>query len=302
MPMSATQVSVLIFALLSVAVICFFNLCLVIALSLVDKKEKKHKKSVKTERNITTWVQNFNRKRNRMMQETGMPMSVYLLLTVLSMVGGCIAGHLVFGGAFFTIFCGFLGIGGPLMYLQFLVSQTHRNKLARLQSSMMLLSGSYIDKEDFVQAVQENIDRLGYPKPFRNFLAQISYTDPNIPQALRRMEADVNNAYFSQWVDVLVLAQDDRQLKHVAMAVVEDMNDMARVQIELDSALFAVWLEYFTVLIMIFCSPLILRMCMPEAYEILVNSFIGQVLLALLLIAVAYSLFAANKANEPIEM
>lgn len=302
MPMSATQVSVIIFVLLSVAVICFFNLCLAIALCFVDKKKKQNKKSVKTEHGITTWVQNFNRKRNKMLQETGMPMSVYLLLTAVSMVGGCIAGHLVFGGAFFTIFCGFLGVGGPMMYLQYLVAQTHRNKLARLQSSMMLLSGSYIDKEDFVQAVQENIDRLGYPKPFRNFLAQISYTDPNIPQALRRMEADVNNAYFSQWVDVLVLAQDDRQLKHVAMAVVEDMNDMARVQMELDSALFAVWLEYYTVLVMIFCSPLILRMCMPEAYEILVNSFIGQILLALLLIAVAYSLFTANKANEPIEM
>lgn len=302
--MSTTQIAMLIFVLLCITVICGFNLLLVIAYYGINRKEKRknRKATIKSEHSMTTKIQKFNQKRIKMLQDTGMPMSVYLLLTAASMVGGCIAGHLVFGGAFFTIFCGFLGIGGPMMYLQYLVSQTHRNKLARLQSSMMLLSGSYIDKEDFVSAVQENVDRLGYPKPFEQFLAQISYTDPNIPQALRRMEVRVNNAYFSQWVDVLILAQDDRQLKHVAMAVVEDMNDMARVQMELDSALFAVWLEYFSVLVMIFCSPLILRMCMPDAYEILVNSMVGQVLLVLLLLAVAYSLFAANKMNEPIEM
>ena len=81
----------------------------------------------------------------------------------------------------------------------------------------MLLSNSYIVTEDFVQSVQDNIDLLEYPAPFRDFLTYVSLIDGNIKTGLRRMELQVDNPYFSQWIDALVMAQDDRSMSRVAL-------------------------------------------------------------------------------------
>ena len=174
--------------------------------------------------------------------------------------------------------------------------------MEKLRSTMMILSGSYIVTEDFLKTVQDNLELLEYPKPFKDFLTYCNYIDGNIKVALRRLEAQMNNAYFSQWIDVLVMAQDDRQLKYVTMSVVDSMNDVAQAQMESDTATYAVWREYFMVLALIFAAPLIFKILMPMAYEILVTSLVGQGLFVLLLAAVVFSLARALKLNKPILM
>ena len=42
-------------------------------------------------------------------------------------------------------------------------------------------------------------------------------------QQVSGMEHQVRNAYFSQWVDALELAQKDRSLKYVTVSVVDSM-------------------------------------------------------------------------------
>src|SRR5262249_21225030 len=154
----------------------------------------------------------------------------------------------------------------------------------------MLLSNSYIVTEDFLKSVQDNIDLLEYPEPFRDFLTYVNLIDGNIKTGLRRMENQVDNLYFSQWVDALTMAQDDRSMKFITMSVVDAMNDVHQAQREADTALYAIWHEYFTVLILIFSTPVIFRILMKPAYLILVTTFPGQALLALLLAAAVYSL------------
>lgn len=38
--------------------------------------------------------------------------------------------------------------------------------------------------------------------------------------------AKVNNPYFSQWIDALVLAQEDRSLKYVTVTVVDSIHNI----------------------------------------------------------------------------
>ena len=107
---------------------------------------------------------------------------------------------------------GVLGALAPLLYLGYKRTQAKSQRVEKLQGSMMLLSNSYIVTEDFVQSVQDNIELLEYPAPFRNFLTYVSLIDGNIKTGLRRMENQVDHPYFSQWVDVLLMAQDDRRM------------------------------------------------------------------------------------------
>lgn len=72
--------------------------------------------------------------------------------------------------------------------------------------SMMILSNSYVVTEDFITTVRDNLEILEYPEPFKNFLTYVTLMDSSVDNGLRRMEAQVNNPYFSQRIDVLVLA------------------------------------------------------------------------------------------------
>ena len=228
--------------------------------------------------------------------------NTYRLMTIACIIVGGAIGKLVFNSMAFVVLIGGLGAAAPLLYLSVKGTKTRSNRMEKLRSTMMILSGSYIVTEDFLKTVQDNLELLEYPKPFQDFLTYCNYIDGNIKVALRRLEAQVNNVYFSQWIDVLVMAQDDRQLKYVTMSVVDSMNDVAQAQMESDTAIYAVWREYFMVLALIFAAPLIFKILMPMAYEILVTSLVGQGLFVLLLAAVVFSLVRALKLNKPILM
>ncbi|MEA4895662.1 MAG: hypothetical protein VB064_10425 [Oscillospiraceae bacterium] len=242
----------------------------------------------------------LEKKRRRLIAEVKISGAIYWLMTVLGAVAGAMVGKFFFYNTFFAVLISIMGALSPLLYLSYRRTQSKSRRVEKLQASMMLLSNSYIVTEDFVQSAQDNIDVLEYPAPFRNFLTYVSLIDGSVKTGLRRMELQVDNPYFSQWIDVLVLAQDDRSLKTVTLSVVDAMNDVHQAQMEADTAMYAIWREYFTVLALIFAAPVIFRVLMKNAYTILVNTFPGQALLVLLLTAVVYSLVQAVKLNRPL--
>ena len=242
----------------------------------------------------------LEQKRRRLVEEVRIPKPVYWLLTALSALSGAVIGKVFFQEPFFAVVIGILGAFGPLLFLSYKLTQSKSEHVDKLRASMMLLSGSYIVTEDFVKSMQDNIDLLEYPAPFREFLTYVSLIDGSVKTGLRRMENQVENLYFSQWIDVLIMAQDDRSLKYVTMSVVDAMNDVHQAQRESDTVMYAIWREYFTVLILIFAAPLVFRVLMKPAYTVLVTTLPGRALLVLLLAAVVYSLIKAVRLNKPL--
>ena len=272
------------------------------AMALAKKINGKKKDLLKPKNSLSKRLSKLSRKRKELVAQVQMSEYTYRLMTIAGIIAGGAIGKLVFKSSAFVVLIGGLGAASPLLYLSFKGTKTRSSRMEKLRSTMMILSGSYIVTEDFLKTVQDNLELLEYPKPFQDFLTYCNYIDGNIKVALRRLEAQVNNSYFSQWIDVLVMAQDDRQLKYVTMSVVDSMNDVAQAQMESDTAIYAVWREYFMVLALIFAAPLIFKILMPMAYEILVTSLVGQGLFVLLLAAVVFSLARALKLNKPILM
>ena len=272
------------------------------AMALAKKINGKKKDLLKPKNRLSRRLSKLSRKRKDLVVQVQMSEYTYRLMTIAGIIAGGAIGKLVFKSSAFVVLIGGLGAAAPLLYLSFKGTKTRSSRMEKLRSTMMILSGSYIVTEDFLKTVQDNLEMLEYPKPFQDFLTYCNYIDGNIKVALRRLEAQVNNAYFSQWIDVLVMAQDDRQLKYVTMSVVDSMNDVAQAQMESDTVIYAVWREYFMVLALIFAAPLIFKILMPMAYELLVTSFVGQGLFVLLLAAVVFSLVRALKLNKPILM
>ncbi len=291
-----------VFLLLAMATILLFGLDKNLSDSLKLAQEIRGKKrSMKKPKNtLSKQIARMQKRQKAMAVGAGMPLTTYRLMSMACVMAGFMAGKLIFNSIVLAVLIATLSAFIPMLYLTIKGTKNKGSRVEQLRSTMMILSSSYIVTEDFLKSVQDNIDLLEYPKPFRNFLVHANYIDGNLKVAFRRLEQEVDNTYFSQWIDVLMMAQDDRSLKYVTMSVVDAMNDAAQAQLEGNTAIAAVWREYFMVLALIFSAPLIFKLLMPFAYQILVTSMAGQSLMVLLLVAVVFSIWRALKLNKPI--
>lgn len=301
--MNSGMICFVVFLLLSAAAFFFLRLDYALLDWITARAERKAKiKSFKKQSRISKLVDKVLTKCVSLITNSQMPKTAYYILTVVCAVGGYCAGKVIFSSFPIALAVGTFGLIAPLLFFSFRQTKAKTAQLERLASSMMILSNSYVVTEDFITSVRDNLEILEYPEPFKDFLTYVTLMDSSVATGLRRMEAKVNNPYFSQWIDALVLAQDDRSLKYVTVTVVDSMHDVLSVQAESDAAMYAVWRDYLMTLIMIFSVPLIFKFTLADAYLTLTGSLVGQSMFILLLAAVIFSVFRALKINKPLMM
>ena len=301
--MSSGMICFVVFLLLSAAAFFFLRLDYALFDWITARAERKAKiKSFKKQSRISKLVDKLLAKCVSLITNSQMPKTAYYILTVVCAVGGYCAGKVIFSSFPIALAVGTFGLIAPLLFFSFRQTKAKTAQLERLASSMMILSNSYVVTEDFITSVRDNLEILEYPEPFKDFLTYVTLMDSSVGNGLRRMEAKVNNPYFSQWIDALVLAQEDRSLKYVTVTVVDSMHDVLSVQAESDAAMYAVWRDYLMTLIMIFSVPLIFKFTLADAYLTLTGSLVGQSMFILLLAAVIFSVFRALKINKPLMM
>ena len=301
--MNSGMICFVVFLLLSAAAFFFLRLDYALLDWITARAERKAKiKSFKKQSKISKLVDKLLAKCVSLITNSQMPKTAYYILTVVCAVGGYCAGKVIFSSFPIALAVGTFGLIAPLLFFSFRQTKAKTAQLERLASSMMILSNSYVVTEDFITSVRDNLEILEHPEPFKDFLTYVTLMDSSVATGLRRMEAKVNNPYFSQWIDALVLAQEDRSLKYVTVTVVDSMHDVLSVQAESDAAMYAVWRDYLMTLIMIFSVPLIFKFTLADAYLTLTGSLVGQSMFILLLAAVIFSVFRALKINKPLMM
>lgn len=212
-----------------------------------------------------------------------------------------IDGKFLFSDNLLAIATGFAVL--PIPYIVFKVRARWyiRNRDEQLESSMNLITNSYLGCNDIIKAVNENLDKLDSPKPFAEFVTDVTLIDSNIKRALMKLEVKINNKYFSEWIDILVLAQEKSgDYRFILPAVVQSMNDAKRLQIEADTVMMAVWRDYFTSVILSFSIIPLLKWSNATWFDILVGSAVGKILIILMLIMTVISAFITLKVNKPL--
>ncbi len=301
--MNTTTLYFVVFILMSAAIFFLLRLDYALLDLITARAERRAKiKSFKKQSKFSKLVDKLLAKCASLIANSQMPKTAYIALTVFCCVGGFFAGKTIFNSLPIALAVSTFGMIAPLLFFSFRQTKANTARLERLASSMMILSNSYVVTEDFIASVRDNKEILEHPEPFKDFLTYVTLMDSSVEAGLRRMEMQVNNAYFSQWVDALVLAQDDRSLKYVTVSVVDSMHDVLSVQAESDAAMYAVWRDYLMTLIMIFSVPLIFKFTLADAYLTLTTSLGGQAMFILLLAAVIFSVFRALKINKPLMM
>ena len=129
-----------------------------------------------------------------------------------------IAGMLV-GAAFGNVFLvPVLAVGMALLpWLSILLSAStlQRQLNEELETTLSMITTSYLRSDNIIESVRENIGSIHYPirEIFEKFLVQADLISSDVAQLLEEMKNSLDNLVFRDWVDQVILCRQDRTLK-----------------------------------------------------------------------------------------
>ena len=294
----------LIFILLAVGMLLIFGIKLpkrktVISLSRVSADDKRKGvderfEKLKLHEKISVVIKNT-------VEMCGTKIHTFWLLTALSGFIGVGIGKALFVSAMLAVATGIVMLPVPFIIFKVRARWYKRNQDELLENAMNLITNSYLSCNDIITAVNENLDKLDIYKPFAEFITDVTLIDANLRRALRRLELKINNRFFSEWIDILVLSQEKSgDYRFILPAVVQSMNDAKRLQIEADTVMMSVWREYFMAILLSFSIIPLLRWSNSEWFSILVGSTGGKLLILFMLVLTIVTAFITLKINKPL--
>ncbi len=232
---------------------------------------------------------------------SGISINTFWLTVIFSGFLGIVLGKALFWDTLLSTVTGIAMLPMPYIIFKVRARWYKRNQDELLENSMNLITNSYLSCNDIIKAVNDNLDKLDLPKPFAEFVTDVTLIDSNIKRALLKLDFKINNKYFSEWTDILILAQEKSgDYRFILPSVVQSMNDAKRLQIEADTVMMQVWRDYFTSIILAFSVIPLLRWSNSAWFDILTNTAAGKLIIVLMIIMTLISAFLTLKINKPL--
>lgn len=125
----------------------------------------------------------------------------------------------------------------PLIIVHSKKSGFMREFNGNFKSALSVITNSYIQNEDIVDAVETNLKLIKPPflEPFDQFVKEAKFVDANRPRVINNLKLKIGNRIFKEWCDVLIQCCDNKELKYVLPLVVDKIDEVITVQTELDT-------------------------------------------------------------------
>lgn len=234
---------------------------------------------------------------------SNMTFGKYIRISALFSLGGIIMGMLLnnlilsvvlAAGMFFV----------PLQYLSF--RQTAYTQLLneQMESALSLITNSYLQSGDIIKAVKDNLHRIEQPfhKLFAEFVAEKTFVDSNMVKNIRKLKRKLDNGFFHEWCDTLILCQNDRELMYVLPTIVEKMSDIKQIQTEFNTQMYNIYKDYISVALIVAANVPLMRFLNAEWYRLLTGTLIGQVIVAVTFIVIFVATAYVIKVNKPVSV
>ena len=232
---------------------------------------------------------------------SGISINTFWVTVIFSGFLGIVLGKALFCDTLLSTVTGIAMLPMPYIIFKVRARWYKRNQDELLENSMNLITNSYLSCNDIIKAVNDNLDKLDLPKPFAEFVTDVTLIDSNIKRALLKLDFKINNKYFSEWTDILILAQEKSgDYRFILPSVVQSMNDAKRLQIEADTVMMQVWRDYFTSIILAFSVIPLLRWSNSAWFDVLTNTAAGKLIIVLMIIMTLISAFLTLKINKPL--
>ena len=172
-----------------------------------------------------------------------------------------------------------------------------------LETTLSIITTSYMRNDDIVTAVRENIDYLKPPVKdiFAGFIAENTLISANVKQAIKHLKEKINNNIFHEWCDTLIACQDDRTLEETLMPIVAKLTDVRLANGEIKSRLVAAKTEYYMMAGMVVANIPLLYILNKDWYNALMFTPLGKIILAVCGMAILITYIFMTKYTNPIE-
>jgi hypothetical protein len=95
------------------------------------------------------------------------------------------------------------------------------------------------------------------------------------------MKSKTDNTYFGDWCDILIQCQDDRELKYALPSIVTKLNNVKKIQLELDTTMYDIYKEYLYVAGIVVLNMPLMFLINAEWAGILFGTAAGKLTVAL---------------------
>ena len=191
----------------------------------------------------------------------------------------------------------------PFLYITNTLSYYEKQTKAELETTLSIVTTSYERCDDIVQAVRENIRYIKPPlqEVFMAFEGEATAVTSNIKHALYSLREKVDNDIFREWVDTLILCQDDRTLKDTLQPVVQKLADVRIVNSELSTMLASARNEYWMMVALVVGNVPLLYLLNKDWFHTLLYSTPGKAVCGICGLVILITALFMKKFTKPIE-
>ena len=191
----------------------------------------------------------------------------------------------------------------PFFYIANTLSYYEKRTKEELETTLSIVTTSYIRSDDIVSAVREN---LSYIKPplrevFCAFEGDATAVSSNIKRALFNLREKVDDEIFREWCDTVIQCQDDRTLKDTLLSVVAKLTDVRIVNSELKTMLASVRNEYWMMVALVVGNIPLLYLLNKDWFNTLMFSTPGKAVLGICGAVILITALFMLKFTKPIQ-
>ena len=191
----------------------------------------------------------------------------------------------------------------PFLYTANTISSYEKKTKEELETTLSIITTSYIRSDDIIGAVRENIPYIKHPlkETFLAFTGDATAVSSNIKRALYNLKEKLDDEIFREWCDTLIACQDDRTLKDTLLPVVSKLTDVRIVNNELKGMLAAARNEYWVMVALVVGNIPLLYVLNKDWFHTLIYETSGKVVLGICGVVILVTALFMLKFTKPIE-
>lgn len=191
----------------------------------------------------------------------------------------------------------------PYFYVSSMLSYYEKHTKEELETTLSIITTSYIRVGDIVTAVRENLRYIKSPlrEIFASFEFEATALTSNMTRAILNLRNKIDDDIFDEWCDTLIQCQDDSTQKDTLLSVVGKLADVRQVNSELSAMLAAARNEYWVMVALVVGNVPLLYVLNKDWYHTLVYSVPGKIVCGVCGIVILITALFMMKYTKPIE-
>lgn len=191
----------------------------------------------------------------------------------------------------------------PFFYTTNTLSYYDKRTKEELETTLSIVTTSYVRSDDIVSAVRENLQYIKPPlrEVFQAFEGDATAVSSNIKRALFNLKEKVDDEIFREWCDTLIQCQDDRTLKDTLQPVVSKLTDVRIVNSELKTMLSSARNEYWFMVALVVGNIPLLYLLNKDWFHTLLFTTPGKLVCGICGMVILITALFMMKFTKPVE-